>query len=99
MPDVIAKEIRCPKESEHLHKKILLIVSDDYLSVYCRKHGWLKIELKSNGEKISFENVSAKISSHERDTKFILSPIPAVGIGPFKMLDRINHASRSKVKL
>lgn len=91
-----AKEITCPKPENHIHKKILLVVSDDFLSVFCREHGWLKIELKSNGEKISFENPSAVISSHGKKVNFDLSPIPSVALGKFP-LKRKYHGKLSKV--
>jgi hypothetical protein len=78
-----AREIRCPKTDDHIHKKILLVVNDDYLSVYCREHGWIKIELKKGDENINFENVRAKITPIGK-VRFNLSPIPGVAIGNFK---------------
>ena len=82
--DIEAREIRCPKSEDHQHKKILLVVGDDYFSVYCREHGWIKIEFSKLGEKMNFENVSAKISSLGPGTNFVLSPIPGLAIGNFK---------------
>jgi hypothetical protein len=78
-----AKEIRCPKIDHHIHKKILLIVGCDYLSVFCKEHGWIKITLKQAGVPIDFKHVSAELSVHE-DQHFNLEPIPTVGLGEFK---------------
>jgi hypothetical protein len=94
--DIVAKEITCPRKENHAHKKILLVVGKDHISIHCREHGWLKIELKSNGEPINFENPSAKISSHGKGTNFILSPIPSISVGKFP-LKRKYHAELSKV--
>ncbi len=82
--NVVAKEIRCPKSDEHIHKKILLIIEEENLVIHCGEHGWLKIELKKGDETINFKNVRAKISSYAKGTHFKLSPIPGVAVGAFK---------------
>lgn len=91
--DITAREIRCPKQDEHIHKKILMIVGNDYVSVYCREHGWMKIELRISGQPINFEGVTAKISSHGKNVNFILSPIPGIAIGKIesKRSRRVKH--------
>lgn len=101
--DIVAKEITCPKTEDHIHRvkgtvfsRKLLVVADDHISVYCREHGWLKIQLKSNGQNISFENPSAVISAHGPNTNFKLSPIPVVGLGKFA-LKRKRNAELSKI--
>jgi len=91
--DIEAREIRCPKSNEHIHKKILVILGQDYISVYCREHGWMKIELRRAGQNIHFDNVSAKISAHGKGANFILSPIPGVAVGKIesKRDRRVKH--------
>lgn len=92
MEDIPAKEIRCPKSDDHIHKKILLIVGDDFLSIFCNEHGWIKIELKNGKETINFKNVRAKISSYKKNTHFDLSSIPGIAIGKFES-KRKRHGS------
>ena len=84
MPKIKARVIHCPKKTEHIHPKILLVVNDDYLSVYCGEHGWIKIELKRGDKVIDFSNVSAKLNCFGKNVTFDLSPIPALAIGNFK---------------
>jgi len=84
MPDIDAKVVNCPETDDHTHKKILLVVNDEFLSVYCREHGWLKIELKRGGDAINFKDVSAKVTPFGTDTHLNLSDIPTIGVGEFK---------------
>ena len=97
MADITAKEIRCPKTSDHTHKKILLVLGDDYLSVYCREHGWMKIELKKDGKNINFEGVTSKITSHGKNTNFVLSSIPGIAIGKFQSKRKKYDSKYTKV--
>ena len=85
MPDVKKQEIKCPNSKDHTHKKILLLLGKNDISVYCRDHGWISIELHRGGEKLNFENVSAKITSHpKKGLNFVLSPTPGIAIGEFE---------------
>jgi len=84
MADIPKQQVLCPKAKDHKHKKLLLLIGDTDLSVYCRDHGWLKIELHKGGIPINFENVSAKITGYGKKTNFVLSPTPGVAIGNFE---------------
>ncbi len=84
MPNIEKQEIKCPKASEHPHKKILMLIGKSDISVYCRDHGWIKVELHKAGKRLNFENVSAKITGYPRKTNFICQPTPGVALGEFK---------------
>ncbi len=91
MPDYLKQEIKCPKTKDHPHKKLLLLLGKTDISVFCKDHGWMKIELHRAGEKLNFENVSAKITPYDRKAlNFICTPTPVVAIGKF--LHRKKHA-------
>ena len=84
MTDVVARQILCPKQEDHIHKKILFVLGDDYIGVHCGEHRWLKEEFFNGSEKIDYKDVRVKISSFKPNTNFILSPVPGVAIGEFK---------------
>lgn len=76
--------IHCPKHEDHPHKKILLLLNQDSITVYCKQHGWLDIKLTKNGETLNFDGVVAKVSNVKPGTNFNIDSIPVVAIGLFK---------------
>ena len=77
------KAIHCPKRDDHPSKKILLLLGNEEINIFCKEHKWLRIELLKNGKPINFEGVTSKISEINEDTYFDLSPIPGIATGEF----------------
>jgi len=77
------RAIHCPMRDDHPSKKILLLLGDNEIDIFCKEHKWLRIELLKNGKRINFEGVTSKISEIKEDTYFDLSPIPGIATGEF----------------
>jgi len=77
------KAIHCPKRDDHPSKKILLLLGDEEINIFCKEHKWLRIELLKNGKPIDFKCVTSRISEIKEDTYFDLSPIPGIATGEF----------------
>jgi hypothetical protein len=84
MHDLKRKGIYCPKSEEHAHPKILILLSDDKLTVHCHEHQWIDIQFVKGGEIMKFNDVSVKLSDVKKNTQFELEEIPTLAIGPFK---------------
>ena len=84
------REIKCPNKIDHKHKKLLLLIGDSDISVFCKDHGWIKIELHKGGSRLNFEGVSAKITSYGKKPSFDLNPMPAIALGKFKHRKKAN---------
>jgi len=84
MGNLNRRAIFCPEASQHQRKKILLLLSDFELNVFCKEHGWLRIHLFKDGDQMNFNGVVAKVEETERKTNFVLEPIPTIGVGDFK---------------
>lgn len=79
------KVINCPIKEDHPKKRILLLLGNEELNVYCKEHGWLRITLMKNGKPLDFDGVSAVINDFENpNVHFDLEPIPVIAEGNFK---------------
>lgn len=90
------RSIKCPKTEDHCaiengrlvsHQKTLLIVGEKSLYVYCKLHGWLKVEMLRGGRKISFEDITVTITDEPlgRTKNHIKTDnVPTMAIGKFK---------------
>lgn len=79
------KVVHCPKTDEFHKSKILLLVGKDRLTVHCHEHGFIDIQLFSNGELITFDDaITARITDVPKGTNMNLQTIPALANGEFK---------------
>lgn len=79
------KVIHCPIVEDHPRKRILLVLGDNELNIYCKEHHWLRIILKQNGRTMNFKGVTAVIKDFDKPVdNFNLEPIPVIAEGVFK---------------
>ena len=83
MGNLRRRVIHCPKSADHPHKKILLLLGNREIDIFCNEHKWLRVELFIGEKPIYFDNVRAKVTELDKNTNFDLDPIPAVAIGDF----------------
>jgi len=87
------KSIYCPISDAHAGRfqHLLFALSDDALFVKCKEHDWMRIEMRSNGRKITYENLSIVASpvQPEKEMPFVifknLQPVPIYAKGDFKL--------------
>jgi len=89
-----ARAIYCPKTENHPNGKLLLLLHEEGILVHCPDHGWIGVELFSNGKKIDVENSAVKLFSTNPKLHFNLEPQPVVAVGEFRS-KRKKYASRS----
>ena len=91
MPDIPKRVIECPKRSDHPHTKTLLFLGNNDISVYCKDHGWMKVEFHRAGELLNFKNVSVRITPYQRKgLNFIRESAPVIAEGEFIHRKKIN---------
>jgi len=83
MGNLNRRAIYCPKSSDHPHKKILLLLGNKEIDIFCGEHRWLRIELFRGKKPIYFNNVRSKVTEIDIDTNFNLEPVPGIAIGDF----------------
>ena len=95
MDSVKRKVIYCPKTEDHVRPKILLLVSDDKLTIHCHDHEFIDVQLIKGGELMDFSNVSVKLTDVRKGTHFELEEIPTLSVGEFKTKKKRHYAKHN----
>jgi len=76
--------VYCPKREDHGdHRKILFVFDDEAFYVFCKAHGWMKVEMTRLGSPISINDCQFTVSEMPRDFHFDLREEPVVALGNF----------------
>jgi hypothetical protein len=77
------QSICCPDSSHEGHKKTLLFMAKDGILAFCKMHGWIRLTIMKNGQKIDFEG--ATIIAEPVGKKHINNvDMPIISIGNFE---------------